>query len=235
VNTSSWTEIVPGLWRASYVTPTHIPATSFALRLKGGELAVMSPRTAPDDAFFAETEKLGAVTALIAPNSGHDLGQAAWQAKYPDATPYAPEKAIAPIAKAKPKLRAMQPIAALASKLAPGVTVADPPGTSSGVTQIAIDDGKNKVMFVDEAFSNAPTLIGPAPFRFVFWITGSGPGLARNKVWWTVFGKDKPALAKQMLGQMDRLGATMLVPLHGDPITGEGVERVRAMLQPIAG
>lgn len=232
--TATWTELVPGLWRRTYSTQTNIDANSFALRLAGGELAVISPSVAPDDAFFAATDALGRVTALVAPNSGHDLGQAAWQAKYPDATVYAPVPAIAAIAKAKPKLRAMEPVSKLVSKLAPGVTIAEPPGTSSGVAQFAIDGAKEKVLFVDEAISNSPTLIGPAPFRFLFWLTGSGPGVARNKIWWTVFGKDKPGLARQMLGEMDRLKATMLLPLHGDPITGEGVERARALLTPLA-
>ena len=91
---NAWNEILPGLWRSTYSTKTNIASNSFALRLSGGELAVISPRVEPDAAFFAETEALGRVTALVAPNSGHDLGQAAWQARYPDAGVYAPAAAI---------------------------------------------------------------------------------------------------------------------------------------------
>lgn len=232
---TAWTEIAPGLWRDTYTTVTNIASGTYALRLKDGEIAVISPRTAPDDAFFAATDALGKVTTLVAPNSGHDLGQAAWQAKYPTAAVYAPTVAIAAIAKAKPKLRAMRPVVELAGKLPDGVTIKEPDGTSSGVAQFAIASGKDRVLFVDEALSNSPTLIGPAPFRFLFWLTGSGPGIARNKIWWMVFGKDKAGLARQMLGEMDRIQATMLVPLHGDPITGDGIEQARALLRPIAG
>ena len=42
------------------------------------------------------------------------------------------------------------------------------------------------------------------------------------------------SLARQMLGEMDRLKVTMLMPLHGETITGEGIERVRALLTPVA-
>jgi hypothetical protein len=235
VTTTSWIEIAPGLFRDGYTTSTNIPSNTFALRLKDGELAVISPRCAPDDACFAATEALGRVTTIVAPNSGHDLGQAAWQAKYPEAAVHAPAVAIPAIAKAKPKLRAMQALSALASKLPHGVTLKDPEGTSSGIAQLAVESNGERVLFVDEAISNSPTLIGPAPFRLVFWLTGSGPGVARNKVWWWVFAKDRPGLAKQILGEMDRLKPTMLMPLHGDPITGEGIERVRELLRPIAG
>jgi hypothetical protein len=229
----AWKEIVPGLWRTEYMTGTNIGASTFALRLKDGELAVLSPPVGADDAFFAATEALGTVTALVAPNSGHDLGQAAWQARYAKAATFAPAVAVPAIAKAKPKLREMQPLAALASRLPQGATLGDPEGTSSGIMQLAVEGGRERVLFVDEGLSNAPKLLGPAPFRFIFWLTGSGPGIARNKVWWFVFAKDKRAVAKQMLEEIDRLKPTILMPLHGDPITGDGVATARALLEPL--
>jgi hypothetical protein len=232
---ATWSEVVPGLWRSEYLTPTNIASSTFAFRLKDGGIAVLSPPVGADDAFFAATDALGGVSALVAPNSGHDLGQAAWQARYPDATVHAPEVAIAALTKAKPKLRAIRPLAALAPRLAAGTTLADPVGSSSGIAQLAVEGGKERVLFVDEGISNAPALMGPAPFRFVFWLTGSGPGIARNKVWWFVFGKDKRAIARQLLGELDRLKPTMLMPLHGAPITGDGVATARALIEPLAG
>ena len=232
--TATWTEIVPGLWRSAYATPNHIAAASFALRLKDGEIAVISPCCAPDDAFFAATEVLGKVTTLVAPNTGHDSGQGLWQARYPSADIHAPEVAIRAFAKSYPKLRPMKPLAALANKLPLGVTLADPPGTSSGIMQLAVDAGGQRVLFVDEGLSNASALTGPAPFRFIFWLTGSGPGIARNKVWWFVFAKDKRAIASQLLGEIDRFKPTILMPLHGEPISGEGIATARALLVPLA-
>lgn len=230
-----WSELVPGLWRSEYTATNGVVSAAFALRLKGGEVAVISPPSSADDAFFASTEALGSVTTLVAPNSGHDLGLAPWQGRYPDAGSFAPEPAVAAIAKGKPKLRPMRPVAAMADRLPAGVAVKEVGGTSSGIAQFTIDDGANRVIFVDEGLSNMAALSGPAPFRFVFWLTGSGPGIARNKVWWTVFAKDKGGVARQLLGEMDRLRPTMLVPMHGEPITGEGIERARALLTPLAG
>src|SRR5690349_8285036 len=114
---TEWTQLAPGLWRSTYVTPTNIPSSTFAVRLRDGDLAVISPRVAPDDAFLAATEALGKVTALVAPNSGHDLGQAAWQERYPNATCYAPALAGAAIKKAKPKLRAFDALEAFAERV----------------------------------------------------------------------------------------------------------------------
>src|SRR5262245_44748276 len=110
---ATWSEMVPGLWRSEYRTGTNISAGAFALRLRDGELAIRGPPVGADDAFFAATDALGKVTAIVAPNSGHDLGQAAWQARYANAQTFAPEVAVPAIAKAKPKLRPMQPLGAL--------------------------------------------------------------------------------------------------------------------------
>jgi len=54
-------------------------------------------------------------------------------------------------------------------------------------------------------------------------------------VWWFFFAKDKGAVARQLLAEIDRLKPTMLLPLHGEPIKAEGIEKARALLQPLAG
>jgi hypothetical protein len=231
---SEWTPILPGLWWHGYLTKTQIPANSYALRLKDGDLAVISPRAAPEPSFFAATEALGAVTVLVAPNSGHDLGQAAWQEHYPAAATFAPAVAGPALHKAKPKLRPFEPLAKLTERLPAGVQLVDLPGVSAGFTMISIEAGEERALVVDEAVANAPKLFGPAVFRLVFWLTNSGPGLARNKVWWAVFAKDKRGVAKALVEAIDAKKPTVLLPLHGEPIRGAGIETARGMLAPLA-
>ena len=227
---SPWSEVVPGLWRFLYVTPMKIQSNAFAVALKDGEIAIVSPPCGADDAFFKATDELGKVTALLAPNSGHDLGLAPWHARYQEAALYAPGAAAKAIGKAKPKLGAILGLDALEGRLPSGVRFSELPGTSSGSLAVSVEAGEQRALVCDEAIMNAPKLTGPAPFRFVFWITGSGPGIARNKVWWTFFCKDKPDFARALLAEMDRVKPTTIIPEHGEPISGEGLDRVRSLL-----
>lgn len=97
---------------------------------------------------------------------------------------------------------------------------------------MSIESGSERVLVWDEPISNAPTLIGPAVFRFIFWLTNSGPGIARNKVWWTIFGKDKAACARALVAELDRK-PTIAIPIHGAAIEGVGFEKVRSLLAPL--
>lgn len=229
-----WTAVIPGLWRHSYTTAMGIHSNAYALAYGDGELAVFSPPASADDALFQATDALGRVTALVAPNTGHDLGQKAWQARYPNAAAYAPEIAIPSIQKAKPDLRPFQPLSALAARMPPNVHLVDVPGTSSGMTLWTVEAGDQRAMFVDELVSNQTALTGPAPVRFVFWATGCGPGLARNRVWTWVFCKDKRAVARRVLEEVDARNPTIMLPGHGEPILGGAADAIRGQVRPIA-
>lgn len=224
----NWIEVIPGLHRTDYSTSTKLHSNAALISLGDGKLAVVSPPQGADDALFAETDKLGKVVALIAPNSGHDLGQAAWQARYPQASVHAPEVTAKAIAKAKPKLKPFEPMAALATPS--NVQFVDLPGTSSGAVAVVVEGGGKRAIVVDDCLSNSPKLVGPAPVRFVFWLTGSGPGLARNKVWWSVFCKDKKGYAKALLEAWDRGVIDVVLPLHGDEIRGEPIATARGFI-----
>lgn len=231
----TWTNVIPGLWRSDYVTKTAIDAVSYVVALADGEIAVVSPPGSADDALFAFTDQFGKVTALVANNVGHDLGQELWQKRYPDSVTYAPEVAVAKIAKAKKALRPIQPLSALQNKLPPNVRFVDVAGTTSGMTVFSVDAGEGgRALFVDEIISNSPTLIGPLPFKFIFWLTGSGPGLARSKVWTALFAKDKAGVARTVLAEIDRLQPTVVLPGHGNPILPEQFSDLRALLTAIA-
>jgi hypothetical protein len=226
-----WIQVIPGLWRSEYTTNTAIDAVGYLIALRDGELAVVSPPSSSDDAHFAQTDAIGKVVALVANNSGHDLGQRPWQAQYPDAVSYAPEVTVPQITKAKKDLRPLQSLLALQSKLPANVRFVDVAGTKSGMTLFTVDAGKDgRALFVDEILSNSPGLIGPLPFKILFRLTGSGPGLARNKIWSTVFAKDKKAVAQTVLSEIERFQPTVVLPAHGNPIGQGEFTKVRELL-----
>jgi hypothetical protein len=227
---ATWTEVVPGLWRGVYFTSTGIQANTHALRLAAGGIAVISPPSVPDDTWFAATEALGPVAALVAPNTGHDLGQIPWQARYPAAARYAPEVAGPQIAKGKAGCRPLSALSELAGRLPPGARVIDVPATKSGMTMFAVEAGDQRVLFVDEIINHDAEM--PAFFKLVFTLFGSRGGVARNRIWTWVFAADKGAVARAVLAEMDAHPPTLVLVGHGRPITA--VDEVRARLTPIA-
>jgi hypothetical protein len=196
--------------------------------LKDGDIAVISPCAGPDAAFFADTEKLGKVSVLLAPNTGHDLGQKAWQEHYPNAATVTPAAAVAALSK---KMRPFEPLSKLSDRLPAGVEMIDLPGVSAGFSLISVDGGGTRALIVDEALANAPELFGPAPLKLILKLTKSGPGLTRNKLWWTVFAKDKKGVANALLAKIEEKKPTVLLPLHGEPITD--IEGAQARLREV--
>jgi hypothetical protein len=228
----TWTSLAPGVWSASYKTPIAIPASSFLFTLADGSLAVMSPPCGLDDTDYAAVDALGKVTAIVAPNSGHDLGQAAWHQRYPDAVPYGPAPVIAMIQKSKKGLRPFRPLEQLAPLLPAGSRITDVPGTRSGAAMLSVGDGSKRMLYVDELLGNLPTLVGPAPFKLAFWLTGSGPGLSLNRIWTMIFAKDKRAVARTFLDEMSARPPTTITFAHGEPLSD--VAAAERLLRPIA-
>ncbi|KYC44012.1 hypothetical protein WA1_02385 [Scytonema hofmannii PCC 7110] len=80
-----WQELVQGtdVWRSEYSVPGYNQVNAFAVLLDEKTLAVVSPPMRMSEEDFAAIEQKGRVAAIIAPHSGHDLGLAEWQARYP--------------------------------------------------------------------------------------------------------------------------------------------------------
>jgi hypothetical protein len=81
-----------GVWTAA--TPVRFAGTWFPhvmtiVRLSDGDLLLHSP-CRPDPEILEAVERLGSVRHLVAPNWFHDLYLAAYIARYPDATLWAP-------------------------------------------------------------------------------------------------------------------------------------------------
>jgi hypothetical protein len=195
--------------------------------LDGNHLAVISPPIGLSEADFAAIDAKGKVVALIVPHSGHNLGHAEWQTRYPTAVSYAPEIALKQIN--QDKLRPFLPLARL---VALQVELREVPGTKKGGTIAIVKREERPVVYLDEIVSHWTFLPDNWLARFLFWLTGSAPGLKVNRVYLKVLCSDVQAVAQTVLESL--VDDPVIVPAHGTPLVSPSdVEQVRSLVEPL--
>lgn len=224
-----WQEVLENsnVWVYEYDANGY-KANAFAFALDGNHLAIISPPIGLSEADFAAIDAKGQVVALIAPHSGHDLGHAEWQARYPTAVSYAPEIALKQIN--QDDLRSFLPLSKLA---APQVDFREVPGTKKGGTIAIVKRGERAIVYLDEIVSHWTSLPDNWLARFLFWLTGSAPGLKANRVYLKVLCSDVQAVAQTVLEAL--VDDPVIVPAHGTPLVSTGdAGRVRSLVEPFA-
>jgi hypothetical protein len=222
-----WQEVLEhsNVWVYEYVANGY-KANAFAFVLNDNHLAVISPPIGLSDADFAAIDAKGQVVALIAPHSGHDLGHAEWQTRYPTAVSYAPEIALKQIN--QDGLRSFLPLAKLAT---PQVELREVPGTKKGGTIAIARRGERPVVYLDEMVGNWTSLPDNWLGRSLFWLTGSAPGLKVNRVYLKVLCSDVQAVAQTVLSAL--VDDPVIVPAHGALLLHSGdAEKVRSLVEP---
>lgn len=224
-----WQEVIDNsnVWVYEYVANGY-KANAFAFLLDEHNLAIISPPVGLTEADFAAIDAKGQVTALIAPHSGHDLGHATWQARYPNVVSYAPEIALKQIN--QDGLRPFLPLAKLA---APQVDFREVPGTQKGGTIAIVRRDGRPVVYLDEIVSNWTSLPDSWLAKFLFWSTGSAPGLKVNRVYLKVLCLDVQAVAQTVMDAL--VDDPAIVPAHGRSLVhSNDAERVRSLVEPFA-
>jgi hypothetical protein len=222
----TWGEIGTGsgVWYRSYAAGPAI-ANCLVIDIGDGKLAVLSPSKGTSDADFDWVDAKGTVTALVAPNGGHDMGQPEWQARYPDAGCYGPPEGLGALNKLG--LRTFEPISELSTP--DEVRIVEAHGSRVGSIHMSCTRGGRPVVYVDELVSNNPELPSSLMFKFMFWLTGSGPGLSLNYLYNRLFVRDRKALVAAIQERL--VGDPIVLCAHGDPITeATDVATVRADL-----
>ena len=225
---SEWTEVSAGsgVYHRYYDAVGVAEASCMAFVIEEGKVVIVSPCSDPTAADFETIDKLGTVVALITPSSWHHLGQLAWQKQYPDAKTYAPEQALARLHKMK--VGTYEPISAFTSSK--HVTFHEAPGTKLGSLLVRSERGERPVVYVDELVGNQRQPAYSPIFRFLFWLTNSGPGLTLNYFYSRMFLKDRKSTAAAIRERL--MGQPILLCAHGAPIADEkDVQRVDEMLQ----
>jgi hypothetical protein len=206
------------LWRHYRFGGDGTMATTFVFRGKGDSLVVVSPGRHVEPAALDELSDFGKVTALVASNSYHWLGQSLWKKRFPDAKSYAPADGIARLSKKLPELR-FEPLEALAPQLGDHATVTSPAGLKVGNAFATVRAKSGTYLYPSDLLANIPTLPPQFVFRMLMSMTDSAPGyrVFRPAVWLQV--KDKGALRSWFDDEFARWPTTTMVPAHGSPIS----------------
>ncbi|KAM3098848.1 hypothetical protein ACKFKF_16400 [Phormidesmis sp. 146-12] len=223
----TWQKVLENsnVWVYEYVANGY-KANAFAFVLDGNHLAVISPPIGLSEADFAAIDAKGQVVALIAPHSGHDLGHAEWQTRYPTAVSYAPDIALEQI-----NQDGVRPFLPLAKLTASQVELREVPGTKKGGTIAIARRGERPVVYLDEIVSHWTSLPDNWLAKFLFWSTGSAPGLKVNRVYLKVLCSNVQAVAQTVMGAL--ADNPVIVPAHGMPLVSlDDTERVRSLVEP---
>jgi hypothetical protein len=209
-------------------------ATTLVFRGGGDRLVVISPGKDVPTAALDELRDYGQVTALVANNAFHWLGQREWRKHFPSARSFAPTQAAARLKKKLPDLPAFEPLEALVPLLGDHATVADAPGHKQSNAFVTVRTKGGIYWYPSDLLASIPKLPSNLLVRLLMTTTDSAPGykLFRLAVWLQV--SNKADLRVWLEQELTRSPPTVVVPAHGPPVSGPDLlERTRALLAKI--
>jgi glyoxylase-like metal-dependent hydrolase (beta-lactamase superfamily II) len=178
-------------------------------------LVVVSPGCGLESADYDVLSQYGEVRALVANNTLHHLGQAAWRARFPKAESYAAAQAVERLRKktANVPYRSIDQLP-LPSH-ARGHTL---PGFKSGETFFTVKTQQGSVWYTGDLLTNMQRT-PPPPLKWLFTWSDSGPGfrLFRLAVWLMV--NDKRAVKERVNALLAEEPPAIIVPGHGPAVT----------------
>ena len=204
-------------------------ATSMAARCDDGSWLLLSPPAGVPDAVLEELARDGDVSALVAPNGFHHMGQLQWRKRFANAVSYAPEGSLARLAKKSPDVR-YRPLPELTAKLGARITLFEPEGMKVPDLLAHVGTKDGAVWFSGDLISNTQKEDVNFLPRLIFAMLGGGPGLRFNSVPAMVYLKDKKRWKATTREVLQRNPPVSMVPAHGDPIGGDIAARLQAIL-----
>ncbi len=206
-------------------------ARTFAARMPDGSMIVVSPSTDLTEAQASELAAFGPVEALVPNNGFHYLGLAGWRARFPDARGFAAPAAAARIGTKSPDAGVLEPLTALGAP-DDALRVHAIPDSKLGETWGWVRTDQGYVWFVSALLINMPRLPEAFVPRQLFRLTGSAPGYRVFHLMLAFAVRDKKAALRGLLDDMTAHPPAMIVPAHGDVLSGEGLlEQTRAVIE----
>lgn len=202
-------------------------ANTMAAKLADGTWLVVSPSSGSPDPALDALE--GGVSALLAPNGFHHMGQAAWRARFPGATSYAAEGSLPRLA-AKCVGVTFRPLTELSEKLPAAVAVLEPAGMKVTDLLVRASSGGETAWFSGDILSNTTAADLSAVPRFVIGLFGGVGGYRYNKIPAFLYVKDRPVFTRSLREAFEAAPATVVYPAHGDPVTADVMGQTRALL-----
>lgn len=226
----TWTNLTPdGGVRAIKYSFGPGTANTLAVRLDDGTFLVVSPGARLPTSALDALAKDGEVSALVAPNAYHHLGQGAWRARFPKATSYAPDGSLSRLAKQATAVP-FRPLSELTAKLPAGVRCHVPDGMKVPDLLVSADAAGGAVWFSGDLISNTTRDdVKPLP-RLLFKLLGGGEGYRFNKVPAMVYVRDRDAWRATLRGLFEKYPPATVLPAHGDPLTERAAEQTQALL-----
>ncbi len=195
--------------------------------LGGGALLVVSPGIPVSDAQWAKLATYGTPKFLLAPNSFHNGGLAAWKARFPEARIVAHPRSIKRLKKQVPGVE-IEDLSVLEAALPAGMRLLSPPMAKQGETWVSAKTKDGTAWFVTDAMLNEERIPGGG-VGFVMKVVGFRPGLMTNPFFKLLFLKDKAGYKAWVGAELDRDNPVLFVPSHGAVLRGPDVaSRLRA-------
>jgi len=194
-----------------------------------GGIVVISPPCRADERTFAEIEKRGNVRAFVAPNSFHNMGLAEWKKRFPNAAIFAPAQSIKRI-ESRTGVSGVKPLSELGGLAGAELEIIDMPHYRTGEALVRVKSGKRIVWYVTDVIMNLPVLPPKFPFRQIFRLTKSAPGLRPNGFANMIMVKDKRSLFRWLRGEIDKAPPDVLLASHGDDVMSGAAARLVEIL-----
>jgi hypothetical protein len=224
----TWENLTPdGTVRALKYSFGMGSANTMAARIDDGSWLVISPATGAPEAALEALAQEGPVSALVANNAFHHLGQPMWRKRFPQAVSYAAAGSLPRLAKKAAGIP-FRPIEEL--KLPPSVRLVQPAGMKVPDLLAAVETPHGAVWFGGDLISNT-VAADLKPFaRFIFGLLGGGPGYRFNPVPAFVYLKDKAGWKAATRKLLLATPPAVVLPAHGEPVRDDAAARSQAIL-----
>ena len=222
-----------GNGRVQWLKYSFGPGTTNALaaKLQDETWVVISPPIGVPASVYDMLDQLGGVSALVAPNAYHNMGQPGWRKRFPRAVCYAPSGAHQRLSKKTPNVE-YRPIEELAQKIDPVITFL-PDGMKSPDVMFQIPSNAGNIWWMGDLFSNSSQTDQILLLRLVSRLAGSGPGYRCNSKPELVYVRDRTTWLRSIRAALNELPPAVVVPAHGDPLTEEAAELTRCAINAV--
>jgi hypothetical protein len=170
------------------------------------------------------------VSALIAPNAYHYLGQQAWRLHFPGATSYAPAGALPRLFRKSPDVP-YRPASDLIETIHPRVTFLVPEGMKSPDMLVRVSVAGSTVWWMGDLFTNSAVEDQNWLLRIISPLAGSGLGYRRNSKPGLIYVRNSKAWLHSITNALDAEPPSIVVPAHGNPVTQDTAHRTRSLLR----
>lgn len=226
-----WHVLDDRAWYYTYAFAKSGTSNCLAVRTRDGSVVVLSPAVGLSESAYADLTRLGRVTALVATNGHHHLGMSAFREHFPSARGYAPSLAAARIGKKNPTAGELLPLSALQPLLGEDMVIREAPQTRSGELWAFLKLDAGFLWFASDILVNIEHLPNALIPRLLFRWTGSAPGYRIFNAALALIVKDKRAVLRAMLQDVQTHPPAVVLPAHGAPVTdGDVAGRTQSML-----